>query len=299
MPRVVVLGAYNADLMITCETPILPGRTLVGGPMQICGGGRGGNCAVAAARAGCDVSFIGAHGRDGFGGMAKGQLASESINLDYFLEIPQVKTGTCLSLLEADSGKHFLVCANSANDYINPQMIRAARARILTADLVISELEIPKEAVWELMNLCQEEAIPFVLDISALRRLDHLPDNSSLLAVADTVEEAKAITKTSSLSEAMRKIHLSGCQNVVIIDNNREVTYLNRQESGKISVPVEYVVDRCGAAECFETWTALSLIRQVPLGQACQQAVVAMAHCLSRMGAHQGMPRRSEMLPLL
>ncbi len=99
-PRVVVVGAYNADLTIGCETPLISGRNVIGGPMRIFGGGRGANCAVAAARFGCEVSFVGAHGRDGFGGMAQGQLGSESINLEYFFELPQVKTGTTLSLVE-------------------------------------------------------------------------------------------------------------------------------------------------------------------------------------------------------
>ncbi|MBV8215183.1 MAG: ribokinase, partial [Verrucomicrobia bacterium] len=64
-PRVAVVGAYNADLVVTCERSLEPGKSLVGGPMQIFGGGRGANCAVAAARAGCEVAFVGARGRDG------------------------------------------------------------------------------------------------------------------------------------------------------------------------------------------------------------------------------------------
>ena len=115
-PRVVVVGAYNADLTIGCETPLISGRNTIGGPMRIFGGGRGANCAVAAARLGCQVSFVGAYGRDGFGGMAQGQLGSESINLEYFFELPRVKTGTTLSLLETMTGKHYMVCAESTND---------------------------------------------------------------------------------------------------------------------------------------------------------------------------------------
>ena len=132
--RVVVVGAYNADLVVACEGPLEAGKSLMGGSMQIFGGGRGANCAVAAGRAGCAVTFIGAHGRDGFGGMAQGQLAHESINLDYFFELPNVKTGTSLSLIEASTGKHLLVCAESANSQLTPEMIQTAREAILSAD---------------------------------------------------------------------------------------------------------------------------------------------------------------------
>jgi ribokinase len=293
-PRVVVVGAYNADLTISCETPLVSGRSVAGGPMRIFGGGRGANCAVAAARFGCEVAFVGAHGRDGFGGMAQGQLVSESINLDCFFELPQVKTGTTLSLVEAMTGKHYMLCAESANDHITPAMIQSAREQILHADLVISELEISSEAVWETMELCRENQIPFVLDISRLDRIDHLPDNQVLLVVADSIEEAMAFTKTSSVSEAIGKLHRCGCQNVVLVDDQREITYSDRQRIEGTSVPIEQVVDRCGAIECLETWIGLSLLQQIPLRESCRQAAVAMAHSLSRMGGHQGMPRRSE-----
>jgi len=159
-PRVVVVGGYNADLLIRCETPVLAGKSVVGGPMQIFGGGRGANCAVAAARAGCAVAFVGAYGRDGFGGMALSQLAGESINLDYFFELPHVKTGTSLSLIEASTGRHFLVCAESANDRVAPKMVHSARGLVLSADLVISELEIPSRTVWAVMKLCEQHSIP-------------------------------------------------------------------------------------------------------------------------------------------
>jgi ribokinase len=143
-PKVVVVGAYNADLRVSCETPLVPGKSITGGPLQIFGGGRGANCAVAAARAECIVSFIGACGRDGYGEMAKGQLTGERINLDYFVEVPHANTGTTLNLVEANTGKDFLVCAESANDQVTPKMIQAARDIIISADLVISELEITR-----------------------------------------------------------------------------------------------------------------------------------------------------------
>jgi ribokinase len=293
-PRVVVVGVYNADLLVRCETPLVSGKSVVGGPMQIFGGGRGANCAVAAARAGGAVAFVGAYGRDGFGGMAQRQLASESINLDYFFELPHVKTGTSLSLVEASTGKHFLVCAESANSHVTPKMVQSARELVLSADLVISELEIPSDTVWVLMKLCEQHSIPFVLDISPLNRINRLPENNMLLVVSESIEEAMAITGTKTIPNAIEELHRLGCQNVVLIDNSREVIYSDRQKIETKSVPVESVIDRCGATECLETWIGLSLIRHIPLSEACAEAILAMAYSLSRMGGHLGMPRRSD-----
>jgi ribokinase len=138
----------NADLLIRCETPLVAGKSVVGGPMQICGGGRGANCAVAAARLGCAVALVGAYGRDWFGGIPLSQLAGESINLDYFFELPHVKTGTSLSLVEAGTGKHFLISAESANNRVTPKIVQSARGLVLSADLIISQTRNSQPTVW-------------------------------------------------------------------------------------------------------------------------------------------------------
>jgi ribokinase len=293
-PQVVVVGAYNADLVVACERSLEAGKSLVGGPMQIFGGGRGANCAVAAARADCAVAFVGAHGRDGFGGMAKGQLTNESINLDYFFELPNVKTGTSLSLIEASTGKHLLVCAESANDYLTPDMIQTAREAILSADLVVSELEIPSGTVWAVMKLCEQHSIPFVLDVSPLDRIDFLPNNKIFLLVSESLEEVMRVVNGSTISGTVTELHRLGSRNVVLIENSRQVIHSDGEKITTTSVPIQEIVDRCGATECLETWIALALLRDVPLANACERAVLAMAHSLSRRGGHQSMPRVSE-----
>jgi ribokinase len=292
--RVVVVGAYNADLVVTCEGSIEAGKSLRGAPMQIFGGGRGANCAVAAARAGCTIAFVGARGRDGFGGMAQGQLAHESVNLDYFFELPTVNTGTSLSLIEACTGKHFLVCAESANDHLTPQMIHTAKDLITSADLVISELEIPSDTVFTVMKLCEQASIPFVLDISPPNRINQLPDNNIFLGVSESLEEAMRITSCSTISDTITKLHELGCQNVVLIQENRQVFHSDGDRIETVLVPIQQVVDRCGATECLETWMAILLLQGLPLAEACERAVMAMAHTLSRRGGHQSMPRPSD-----
>src|ERR1700678_2446291 len=297
-PQVVVVGAYNADLVVACERSLEAGKSLVGGPMQIFGGGRGANCAVAAARADCAVAFIGAHGRDGFGGMAKGQLTNESINLDYFFELPNVKTGTSLSLIEASTGKHLLVCAESANDYLTPDMIQTAREAILSADLVISELEIPSNTVWAVMKLCEQHSIPFVLDISPLNRIDSLPNSEILLLVSESPEEVMRVVNGSTISGTISELHRLGCRNGVLIENSRQVIYSDGERTTTTSVPIQEIVDRYGATECLETWIALALLSDVLLADACERAVSGMAYSLSRRGGHQSMPHLSEIAEL-
>jgi ribokinase len=293
-PKVVVVGGYNADLVIACETLPVEGESMVGGPLQIFGGGRGANCAVAAARAGAEVAFVGAHGRDAFGGMAQGQLNIEGIDISNFRELPSVSTGASLGMMEVSTGRNFLVCAESANNHLTPEMVRSARNILHSADLVISELEIAPEAAWEAMKICEERDIPFLLDVSPINRTKQIPKNNLLAIVAESVEEAMVITGTFRISDAISALHRTGARNVVLVEHSREITYSDGQTVGTLKVPVKKVVDRCGATECLEAWIGLALIRNIRLSEACREASFAMAHSLSHMGGHKGMPYRSE-----
>jgi ribokinase len=293
-PKVVVVGGYNADLVITCETLPVEGESMVGGPLQIFGGGRGANCAVSAARAGAEVSFIGAHGHDAFGAMAQGQLTHEGIDITEFREIASVSTGVSLSMVEASTGRNFLVCAESANVHLTPEMVRGSRNILHSADLVISELEISPETVWEAMKICEERDIPFVLDVSPINRVKQIPKNNLLAVVAESVEEAMIITGTFRVADAISALHRTGARNVVLVERSREIIYSDRQTIGSLKVPIKRVVDRCGATECLETWIGLALIRNIKLSEACREASFAMAHSLSHMGGHLGMPYPSE-----
>ena len=65
-PKIAVLGSINMDLVVRCAKLPMPGETLLAeSSSEICGG-KGANQAVAAAKAGGQVSMIGRVGEDAF-----------------------------------------------------------------------------------------------------------------------------------------------------------------------------------------------------------------------------------------
>src|SRR5580700_5233653 len=66
-PRIVVVGSANMDLVVRTKRIPAPGETVLGGEFFQLPGGKGANQAVAAARLGGDVTFIGCVGKDAFG----------------------------------------------------------------------------------------------------------------------------------------------------------------------------------------------------------------------------------------
>jgi ribokinase len=64
---VLVVGAVNVDMVVRAPRLPGPGETVVGPGVERLGGGKGANAAVAAARAGAEVRYVGAVGADDVG----------------------------------------------------------------------------------------------------------------------------------------------------------------------------------------------------------------------------------------
>ena len=113
MPRVVVVGSINADLVVVAERLPGPGETVSGGRFARHGGGKSANQAVAAARLGADVALIGAVGDDELGEAAIAELAAEGIDVTGVVRVDE-PTGVALIVVDPD-GENQIALAAGAN----------------------------------------------------------------------------------------------------------------------------------------------------------------------------------------
>ena len=79
MSKLVVIGSSNTDMIIQVPRLPGPGETILGGTFTTAAGGKGANQAVAAARAGSNVTFVAAVGDDMFGKQALEGFEKEGI----------------------------------------------------------------------------------------------------------------------------------------------------------------------------------------------------------------------------
>ena len=84
--KVVVLGSFVTDLTSRSDRLPIPGETVLGSSFQMGPGGKGSNQAVAAHRAGADVTMITKIGRDVFGREAIKFYKKEGMDTAYVLE---------------------------------------------------------------------------------------------------------------------------------------------------------------------------------------------------------------------
>jgi len=133
--RIVVVGSANVDMVVKAERIPRPGETVLGGDFTLTAGGKGANQAVAAARMGGQVTFVGRVGGDTFGEGktdARYVLIARDTPLegadrhqhDFVLILPE---GPCpLGLQEADD-----LAADLADAQLLAQRIGRAKQRLV------------------------------------------------------------------------------------------------------------------------------------------------------------------------
>src|SRR5208283_5683732 len=110
---VCVVGSVNMDLTFDVDTLPRPGETVLAKSLRRAPGGKGGNQAVAAARAGAQVQFVGAVGDDAAAEQLRAHLRAKGVGLDGTVAMPG-PSGTAVVMVDAN-GENAIVVAPGAN----------------------------------------------------------------------------------------------------------------------------------------------------------------------------------------
>src|ERR1700683_263110 len=295
--RVLVAGSSNTDLVIFCERLPKPGETVLGGEFKTFGGGKGANQAVAAARAGGEVAFLGAYGADSFGDGARERLAKEGIRVDHFQRVTDAPSGVALILVDGVTRDNLIAVAKSANESVGPAMVSAARSAFEAADVVISQLEINDEAVDAVAKICSELGKPFILNPAPTRPLSKiLYERVHVLVVNE--HEARSLSGEEDIDTAVAWFEKQGCRAVVVTLGAAGAKFASFTEGKRGSVAATKVVpvDTTGAGDCFVGWLGVGMAEGLSLEHAVQRAVRAASLKATRSGAQDGMPYRDEVV---
>jgi ribokinase len=261
------------------------------------GGGKGANQAVAAVRAGGDVTFLGAYGVDSFGDAAWERLTKEGIRVDYFQRVTDAPSGVALILVDGVTRDNLIAVSKSANESVDPAMISAARSAFAAADVVISQLEIKDEAVEAVAKICNEVGKRFILNPAPTRPLAKvLYEWVHVLVVNE--HEARSLSGEEDIDAAMTWFEKQGCPAVVVTLGAAGAKFVSFADGKRGSIPATKVVpvDTTGAGDCFVGWLGVGIAEGLGLERAVQRAIKAASLKTTRSGAQDGMPYRSEVL---
>jgi ribokinase len=140
MTRVYVVGSVNLDAVFEVDALPRPGETVLAVSARSQPGGKGANQAVAAARAGAHVEFVGAVGDDAAAAQLRGHLHANGVGTAGLSALPG-PSGNAVILVDS-AGENAIVVAPGANGHLTLESSRL-RAIVGECDVLLVQLEIP------------------------------------------------------------------------------------------------------------------------------------------------------------
>jgi len=298
---VVVVGSVNADLVVTVRQLPRAGETVSGGTFARHGGGKGANQAVAAARAGARVAFVGAVGADDLGDEALRELEAEGIDVSAVQRLDDVPTGVAVIVVD-ERGENQIAVASGANAALTGKAVTAALAPLLTGDgVVLLGHEVPPEAVAAGAAAARAAGWQVILNPAPARELIDGLDGVFLTPNAD---EARRLVESggSSATDDVEAVALALAARTgapVLVTLGADGALLADDGVQRFAAPPVRVVDTTGAGDAVNGALAARLAAGDPLHEAVRFALAAASLSTRSPGARAGMPRREDVLVAL
>ncbi|HXL26422.1 MAG TPA: ribokinase [Chthoniobacterales bacterium] len=304
-PKVCVLGAFVADL--TCRTARMPkwGETILGEAFKMGPGGKGSNQAVAAARLNSDVRLITKLGRDAFGDMARKFYRDQGMSLDNVLEDVEESSGTATILVDHATSENTIVVVPGACGKLTIAEVEAVRDVIASADIFLTQLELPIPPTIRGIEIAHEAGVPVILNPAPA-----LPIPSKVLAKVDylTPNESEALgliggdtsIDPQDFDTLADRLLQTGAKNVVLTLGEKGAFIKNgRIREFVPAFSVGRVVETTGAGDAFAGGFAVALAEGKSLVEATRYGCAVAGISVTRPGTAPSMPYRDEVDQLI
>ena len=294
--RILTVGSANMDVVTPLRQLPVPGETILVDDVTLVPGGKGANAAVAAARMGGEVRFVGCVGDDAFGGQLLSALQNDGIDTQG-VAVSTSSTGTAVILLDQLSGQNSILVGPGANAEVEAPDDPEWYA---WGDILMLQLEIPVATALQAAQRARQQGVRVLLDPAPasadlpeelLNAVDILVPNETELATLTglPVESLEQITVA-----ARSLIADSDVKELVVTLGGRGVLWVNAGTTQHIdAIPIE-VVDTTAAGDTFAGALAVSLAVGMPMPDALLFATTAGSLACTRLGAQSSIPDRRD-----
>jgi len=297
MPKIVVVGSANTDMVVKSPRIPGPGETVIGGEFLLAAGGKGANQAVAAARLGADVTFVACLGNDVFGDQAIAGYQHEGIDTTYIVRDPEAASGVALIVVDAH-GENSIAVASGANARLSAADVERAADRICRADVLLVQLEVPMEAVRKAIELAHSAGVPVILNPAPAQEVD--PDLLRMVTLATPNEhEIRVVVGRQDPDAAISAMLKAGTQTVLVTIGKRGVLWASGATRTRIPAFEVQAVDTTAAGDAFSGGLACAVGRGEPFANAIRYANAVAALSVTRMGAQHSLPTAEQVREFL
>ena len=299
---IVVVGGANMDYLVRGQKLPKSGETVMGDLFQEAPGGKGANQAVAAARLGTRVALVARVGTDERGAAILKRLKDEGVDFKHIVRDEKELTGVAL-IMVGEGGEKEILTAPGVNRHFGVDDVHQAADMIQSTRMLLTQLEVPLEAVMLSAKLAHQAGAKIVLDPSPPISL---PDD--LMHMIDLIKpnsrEAGALTgipsrDRDSARRAARYLLERGVGAVAAQagdEGNLIITPDEEYWFPKIRVQS---IDATGAGDAFAAALTVAMLEERPWQEGGAWASAAAALKTTKLGAQAGLPTRHQVLALL
>lgn len=288
MYDILVIGSINADLVFQTDRRPEAGETVLGNSFITVPGGKGANQAVAAARLGAKVGFLGCVGDDANGRLMLENLQKQGVDTQGISILEGVSTGVAGIVLSG--GENSIIVIPGANHLVTKEIIDSHIDFLSGSKIIILQLEIPIDTVEYVLELCNKKSIPVILNPAPAGDIGM---DSILKATYITPNETELIRlfgdrkSEDILKEYPNKLILTLGKNGAYYHDGEKLVHVKGHDVK--------VVDTTGAGDTFNGALAVGVIEGKDLKESVDFANKAAAISVTKLGAQGGMPGREEL----
>ncbi len=297
--RVVVVGAFNLDLVFWAERRPRRGESLMGQRFDMFPGGKGFNQAVAAARLGADVTMIGRLGSDSFAAPFLEALGVEGIDARHVIRDLDAGTGVAAPLVEPD-GSNSIVFVPRANMRLTATDVEAAAHAIQASDALLFQLETPPDASLRAAEIARDAGVRIVFNPAPAVSFPETLWQFCDVLVPNEVEAAMLSGRPASdPANAARALLARGPQTIVVTLGEKGALLVTKEGVQYFAAHKVEVVDSVAAGDAFCGALAVRLAEGATPSEAVRFANASGALATTVAGAAPSMPQRAAVEALL
>jgi len=302
LKNILVVGSSNTDMIIKIDKIPIPGETVIGGKFFKMAGGKGANQAVAAARAGGNVTFISSVGNDVFGHEAMLGFKKDGIDVEYVKIDDEEATGTALIFIDKN-GENSIAVASGANLNLDESHLKKVNEKFNNAEVLLTQLEIPINTVEEAIKIAYSAGVKIILNPAPAQPLsDELLKCISILTPNESEVELLTGIEVRDESDAKKAADLllkKGIEIVIITLGVKGALLTTNEESKLIHGFKVEAEDTTAAGDVFNGALAVAISENKELNDAIKFAHAAAAISVTRIGAQPSAPSRDEIERML
>ncbi len=238
-------------------------------------GGKGFNQAIAAARQGADVSFLGKVGSEADATAIETFCAKEGMEAHIYFSRPVTEPTACAAILTDGTGETRVTVARGI-ELDEADVDFGFKEQIAAADILLLNNEVPGEVNLRASEIAAANGVRIIFNPAPARPI---PAELVKRIFLFTPNEFEAAALGEVAGEVVTTLGARGCR----IRSTGEV----------VPSPSVKAIDSTGAGDTFNGVLAVRLAEGVPLREACAAANAAAAHSVTIRHVLPSIPRRN------